>query len=203
MAHRVLNTREDVVEYERYLDDGWPARSVVSDHICKQLQAANKKEQRILELCTGPGVLALRILETVPVKEYVGLDISEASINYVKHLTRTSGIKTSWHAADLNDDAWLELVDGPYDAVVSMQSVHDLGGEREVARIYTIAASLLDDDGCFINADLLRSESDPPGSNPGRFTISRHRQLLQEAGFQTVDCTLEQDGFGCMVSTKR
>ncbi len=202
MAHRKLGGPDDVAEYANYLDEGWPARQQVIDHLCGQLQGMATKPLKVLELCTGPGALSQQILDRVPVAKYVGIDISPASMQYVQELTQELNIETHWLAADLNGDEWIDLVENDYDAVVALQSVHDLGGEAEVRRIYRVAQDLLQDGGLFINADLLRNENDPLDKNPGRFSIQRHEQMLFEAGFTECECTLELDGFGCLEATK-
>lgn len=197
MSYRILDGPEAVTEYIRYLDEGWPERTAIADHICERLARIPGDTLRILEVCCGPGELAAAVLDAALVREYVAVDISEASLDYAKRRTAKFDPVTVWLQADVNEDKWLDEIEAGFDAVVSMQSIHDLGGEAEVARIYGIARRMLKDKGRFVNADLLRTPFDVPGSNLGRFTVSRHLELLNEAGFDRRDCTLRLGGFGC------
>ena len=200
MAYRILNGYEEVAAYAQYLDDGWPQRPDICAHICERLNRIDKGAIRILELCTGPGALAVAILNATSVSEYVGVDISAPSLDYVKSQLPALGVETHWLQADVNEDAWLSQIDSEFDAVVSMQSIHDLGGEPEVQRIYSVAYNLLRPRGVFLNADILRDQSDAPDATPGRFTVPRHLELLDNAGFVNVACTLQLGGFGCFES---
>ncbi|MCP4360348.1 MAG: hypothetical protein GY796_20260, partial [Chloroflexi bacterium] len=84
--------------------------------------------------------------------------------------------------------------------IVSMQSLHDLGDEAAVNRIYGLAKSLLVPGGLFLNADLIvPPQQDKPG-NPGRRSISRHLELLQAQDYRQVTCTLARGEFGCFVA---
>ena len=197
MAFRVLNGHDEVEAYARRLDEGWPDRVEIAAHICARLERVGIGEPRILEFCTGPGALAAAVLAAIPVSEYVSVDVSAPSLEYASQRVAHQAAKTTWLQADLNEDGWQSQVENGFDAVISMQSVHDLGAEREVARIYGIARTLLRSRGQFINADLLRSRTDPPESNPGRFTVSKHLELLHAAGFEDERCTLQLGGFGC------
>ena len=187
----------------RRLDEGWPQRSEISAHICDRLLSATGSEFRILELCTGPGALAAAVLASVPVSEYVGVDVSAPSLEYASRRVPDQAERFVWLQADLNEDAWRSDVSGQCDAVISMQSIHDLGGELEVARIFRIARELLRQDGRFIYADLLRSPSDPLGSNPGRFTVAQHLELLRAAGFDKPVCTLQLGEFASFEAVAR
>ena len=202
MAFRILNRPDEVAAYARSLDERWPERDQVAAHIADLVTQARPSAMRVLELCAGPGKLAAAILERAPVAEYASVDISAASLAYAAQRLQGRQAAMTWLAADLNDDQWLQQISGPFDAVVSMQSVHDLGGEREVGRIYGIARSLLAERGVFINADLATELTDPI-ANPGRFSLDRHMALLHGAGFAPVRCTLRLGDFGCFEAHTR
>jgi cyclopropane fatty-acyl-phospholipid synthase-like methyltransferase len=204
MAHRTLNTPEDVAAYEQYLDDGYPARAEVIRHICERLSDPGpyRSEQNlsVLELACGPGALAEAIVKNAPVTWYEGIDISQASLDYARRRVNarsSHGAYTKWLQADLNEDEWWYDVSAPFDAVVSMQALHDLGSRKEVEGITTIVWGMLDRGGRFIYADLLRQPDDAPDAHPGRLTVEEHVAMLQKAGLVEAHCTLETGGFGC------
>jgi hypothetical protein len=105
--------------------------------------------------------------------------------------------------ADLNADGWLAQVSSPAHAVVSMQSLHDLGGEAQVNRIYNLARQLLVPGGLFLNADLITLSGRDLPNNPGRRSISRHLLLLRAQDYERVACTLKRGRFGCCVGYKQ
>jgi SAM-dependent methyltransferase len=207
MAHRTLTSADEVAAYIRYLDDGYPARHDVIAHLCLRLQQVNsvsdrERDPQILELACGPGVLAEAILKTMPVSEYVGVDITRASLDYARERVARFDARSSWLQADLNKAEWPDRLDGGFDAIVSVQSLHDLGGAAELERIVKVAYGLLAPGGWLIYADLLRSPDDADGAHPGRFPVSRHLNLLKRTGYRNVKCTLEVGGFGCFEAAR-
>lgn len=203
MPHRILNGHDEVRDYERFLNEGWPERVPVTAHLCERLKRMARDDMRILELSPGPGGLAEAILGAIAVSEYVGVDISSASLQYAKQRVEKFAANSEWLQADLNQDTWLDRIDEGYDAVVSMQSLHDLGGHAEVARMLRLAHGLLVEGGVLLYADLLSSPSDPDGANPGRLTVDAHLRLLEQSGFARVACTLQIGGFGCFEAVRK
>jgi cyclopropane fatty-acyl-phospholipid synthase-like methyltransferase len=204
MAHRTLITPDDVAAYEQYLDDGYPARAEVIRHICERLADTGPyrdgHDLKVLELACGPGALAEAMVKHAPLSWYEGIDISQASLDYARERVNAvgdHGVYTMWRQADLNVDAWMYDVVAPFDAVVSMQALHDLGGRDEVKGMMTVAGGLLNRGGRFIYADLLRQPDDAPDAHPGRLTVEEHVAMLQKAGLVEARCTLETGGFGC------
>jgi hypothetical protein len=100
---------------------------------------------------------------------------------------------------DLNRDEWLAQVSNNNQAIISMQSLHDLGGEPEVDRIYGLAQTLLVPGGLFLNADLVTPPGQDKPDNPGRRSIPRHLELLKAHGYERVACTLALGDFACMI----
>lgn len=110
------------------------------------------------------------------------------------------GSRATLIQANLNQDEWLSRLPSQVHAVVSLQSLHDLGGEAEVSRIYRLAKNLLVPGGLLLNADLVV----PPGSDdpeqPGRRSIPRHLELLRAHGYERGACTIQRRGLGCVVA---
>ena len=90
-------------------------------------------------------------------------------------------------------DGWTDLLPDPVHAVISMQSLHDLGDETAVDRIYRLVKSVLTRGGMFLNADLTTPEK------PGRFSVQRHLARLQNHGYTGVACTLQSGSFVCVI----
>jgi hypothetical protein len=110
------------------------------------------------------------------------------------------GDRVSLIETDLNTDGWQTRLVGDIHAIVTMQSLHDLGDERQVKRIYSVAKELLAPGGLLLNADLLPDLGPDVNPNPGRLTAARHLDLLNGQGFADVACTLELERFSCCVA---
>ena len=192
---RDFHSREGIDEWLQSLDDRWPARAEVSKHIVAEIEALPTFDPHVVELAPGGGKLADQLLRALPAT-YTGIDFSEPLIERARErLTPYENRVTLLHA-DLNKNGWPAQVVNPVNAIISMQSLHDLGDSHQVERIYQLAHDLLAPGGLFLNADLLHNPEDP---HPGRLTIERHLSLLSAHGFQRIACTMETGGMGCMV----
>ena len=192
---RNFHSREGIDEWLQSLDDRWPARAAVSKHIVAQTEALPAFGPHVVELAPGGGKLADQLLRTIPAT-YTGIDFSEPLIERARERLRAYGNRVTLLHADLNEDGWPAQVANPVNAIISLQSLHDLGDGHQIERIYRLAHDRLAPGGLFLNADLLHNPEDP---RPGRLPIERHLSLLSAHGFQRPSCTLETGGFGCIV----
>jgi hypothetical protein len=203
-SFRNLQTPADVASYTAGLAERWPARGVVIDHIVAQLQTLAAEPLHLLELAPGAGLLAERLLTALPHLHYVGIDSSAPMLAAVRERLHAYGERAVILDHDLNGESWLGHlthygVAGCFHAVVSLQSIHDLGGELQVSRIYRLARELLLPGGLFLNADLIVQPGEELPDNPGRRSVVRHLELLQAAGYRELACTLETGGFGVVI----
>lgn len=201
---RDVNSSTTAAQYGINLNERWPVRVQVMEHIIKQLDALPFAPLHLLEFCIGPGALAEQMLRRLPHLQYTGIDLLQPFINLSQQRLAPFTQQVRLFQANLNEEGWPDLLKGRGDhgrfhAIVSLQSLHDLGGEREVDRVYGVAKRLLMPGGLFLNADLIVQPGEELPDNPGRRTIARHRELLQGHGYQGVACTLATDGFGCVV----
>jgi hypothetical protein len=143
--------------------------------------------------------LAELLLTRLPHITYTGLDFSELLLRVAQERLDPFGARSRLIRVDLNQDKWLAQVSNNNQAIVSMQSLHDLGGEPQVDRIYGLARTLLVPGGLFLNADLVTLPGQDKPDNPGRRSVPRHLELLQAHGYTRVACTLELGDFACVV----
>ena len=200
MSFQDIHTAQDVAEYQTRLSTGYPQRPAVIAHIVKQIAALGRKELRIVELCVGPGVLAEAVCGAVGGIRYVGLDFMHPFLESTMRKLPAGADFQAVHG-DLTDPTWPLLLkqavgDRPIDAIVSMQSLHDVGDYRQTAQIYALAGPLLCAGGLFLNADLVSAE-DELAPRPGRLTVAQHLELLREASFANVACSLRIGPFAC------
>jgi tRNA (cmo5U34)-methyltransferase len=106
--------------------------------------------RRILELGTGTGETARRVLELHPEAAFVGIDESDEMLQEARRWLPT---RTELRAARLQDP----LPDGPFDLVVSALTVHHLDpGEK--ADLFRRVAGVLRPGGRFVLGDVVVPE---------------------------------------------
>lgn len=203
---RQYDTPEAVVAYLQRLDTQWPERAAIVQHIANAVMALRQPQPQVLELCCGPGRLAEALLAAVPNLHYTGVDLSPPFLNFARQqLTAYPHVELL--EIDLSDDTWPQLITTTqrksFHAIVSMQSLHDVGDEAAVSRVYGMAHDLLGPGGFFLNADLVIAEDEVLPNNPGRRPLERHLELLRGYGYHNVACTLASGGFGCVIGWRQ
>lgn len=168
---------------------------------------------RILDIGSGHGVLAGAILEAFPNAEAVGLDMSEPMMEEGHRRMAGFGDRFSYHVGDFSAGTLPQDLPGTFDLVVSSRAIHHIppDGKRSLfADVY----SRLNPGGCFFDIDNMRPRDevlrdryatirDPvraaeararraqrPGGGSREWSdpVEEQLPLLQEAGFQHVDC---------------
>ena len=203
VSFKNVRTDDDTLAYLAQINRNHPARPAVISHIEAQIADLPFDTPQVVELCFGPGMLARHLLNRLPHISYIGLDLGSAFTAFAQKQLTPIAKQATLYQTDLNSDEWPTLLPGNIHAIVSLQSLHDLGGEAEVSRIYRLAKDLLAPGGLFLNADLIAAEGKPVPNNPGRLTIARHLELLRGYGFEDVGRTFEVDDFGCVVGFQR
>ncbi|MCQ3972489.1 MAG: hypothetical protein DPW09_03465 [Anaerolineae bacterium] len=199
LTFRDLRTQEDVAEWTAGLLTRYPERGEVMKHIVAQLKALPFPAPQVVELGPGPGLLAEVLLRELPEMSYVGFDSSELLLTFARTKLAPFSRRANLIQVDLNADDWLNYLPGEIHAVISLQSLHDLGNESNVNRVYGLARRLLVPGGLLLNADFVVPPGQDDPEQPGRRSIPRHLKLLQVQGFERVACTLEIGQFGCLV----
>ena len=203
VSFKSVSTDDDTLAYLVQINRNHPARPAVISHIETQISDLPFDAPQMVELCFGPGMLARHLLNRLPHINYIGLDLGSAFTAFAKKQLSPFVKRATLHQTNLNSDEWPSLLPNNIHAIISLQSLHDLGGEAEVSRIYRLAKELLAPGGIFLNADLIAGEGKPVANNPGRLTITRHLELLQGYSFENVSCALEVDDFGCIAAFQR
>ena len=91
---------------------------------------------KIVELGAGPGMLAEEILKSCLIERYMLVDFSAPMLDFARHrLKRFDGI-TQYIREDFRSDAWTNGLTG-FDAVVTMQAVHEVRHKRHAPQLYT------------------------------------------------------------------
>jgi cyclopropane fatty-acyl-phospholipid synthase-like methyltransferase len=182
----------EAAAYGEAADRARPWRSQLREEIAHQI-AALGPGCRVLELGSGPGLLAHTVLEQCPsISAYTLLDFSEPMLA----LSRTrlaafpaaSFVRASFKATD-----WPERVSGPFDCVVSMQAVHELRHKRHAAGLYEHVYQLLARPGLFMVCD--HTPFDESARSQALYMSSaEQQQALTLAGFARVRVLADSRG---------
>ena len=133
---------------------------------------------------------------------YTGIEIEPTLVLHVDGLLEESGYQDA-HViqADLKGDAWTRGL-GPFDAIFTLQTLHDLGGVGALEAIYRQAHELLAPGGILVNADfVVPFEKDDP-ERPRRLPVETHEYLLSSLGLVDFRCGLQRGKMAC-VSARR
>jgi SAM-dependent methyltransferase len=112
---------------------------------------------RVLDLGCGPGSLMCALLQALPRAEMLGIDFDPTMLLLGRRRLTRYGGRASFALADLRQDAWLEAVPGPVDAVVSATALHWLRAD-ELTTLYRQVSTVLRPGGVFVNADHIGSD---------------------------------------------
>jgi tRNA (cmo5U34)-methyltransferase len=157
----------------------------------------------VLDVGTGPGVLADAVLRAVPGAQVVVQDYSPPMLQQARSRLAWAGDRARFHLSDLALPGWSDGLGDGFDAVVSSYAIHNLREPGAIRGVYEELVTLLAPGGCVLLLDLV----EPAGARAERLVGERRRadeeepaslaaQLgwLTRAGLVQVDC-LWKDGF--------
>jgi SAM-dependent methyltransferase len=134
---------------------------------------------RILDLGSGPGSLARLALERFPSAQVVALDFDPVLLAIGQGALGEAGGRLRWVRTNLATDEWAIALEGeaPFDAVISVATLHHFRGPR-VRAIYRALAGLLRPGGVLLNAESMAAGR--PGARLSR-TVREARTRWAEA----------------------
>jgi SAM-dependent methyltransferase len=140
--------------------------------------------RRVLELGSGPGQLAERILRECTIDSYVLLDFAPPMHELAR--ARVGSPAATFVLADFKRAGWsAELGREAFDAIVTMQAVHELRHKRHAIALYREARTLLRPGGQLLVCDHLPLD-DTPISAALYATIEEQHAFMRDAGFTDV-----------------
>jgi tRNA (cmo5U34)-methyltransferase len=163
------------------------------------VRASGDGPRRILELGTGTGETARRLLDRHPDATLVGIDESEGMLAAARAALPPG--RVDLRVGRIQDG----LPNGPFDVVASALCVHHLDG-AEKAALFESVRGLLAPGGRFVLADLVLPE-DPAGARtpytPGfdkPSSVADQLRWLEQAGFE-VEVAFAQGDLAVIVAT--
>jgi cyclopropane fatty-acyl-phospholipid synthase-like methyltransferase len=169
-----------------------PWRAEIRAHIAGRI-AALPAGARVLELGSGPGLLAERVLqECAQVATYTLLDFSDLMLALSRERLAAFPAAAFVRASFKSDD-WPRLAGGRFDCVVSMQAVHELRHKRHAPRLYEQIYGVLNNPGLVLICDHTPFD-DSAKSVTLYMTEREQQQALANARFANVHVELARNG---------
>ena len=181
----------EAAAYGEAADQARPWRSQIRDHIAARV-ATLAPRGRVLELGSGPGLLAHHVLQRNPgLETYALLDFSEPMLALSRERL-SSFPAASFVLASFKSDDWPRHVDGRFDCVLSMQAIHELRHKRHATRVYRQAHDVLTAQGVILICDHIPLD-DSAKSAALYMSEDEQQAALLAAGFANVRVELVID----------
>jgi ubiquinone/menaquinone biosynthesis C-methylase UbiE len=147
----------------------------------------------VLELGSGPGVLAHRVLERCAnVETYILLDFSEHMLGLSQERLAAFPAASFLHAS-FKSEEWTRLVEPWFECVLSMQAVHELRNKRHARRLYEQIYQVLAVSGSVMICD--HTPFDGSAARTALYMTEEEQQnALADAGFANVRIEISMNG---------
>jgi SAM-dependent methyltransferase len=161
-----------------------PWRNEFFQSIAQELCRLTSSNLTVLELGSGPGFLARHILETLPSATYAALDFSPAMHVLAKEHLGALADRVRFLELDFKDCHWSASLTA-FDAVLSVQAVHELRHKRHAFSLYRAVRPVLRNGGLFLMCDHFVGEGGM-SDTALYMTPEEHELALRAAGFSRV-----------------
>ncbi|MDX2021145.1 MAG: class I SAM-dependent methyltransferase [Deltaproteobacteria bacterium] len=160
--------------------------------IAELLRGTNPAPRRVLELGSGPGLLADAILKVCDLDNYTLFDFSLPMLD-MSRKKLASHPSAEFVCGDFKHKDWTASLVPSFDVVVAMQAVHEIRHKRHVPELYRQSCSVLRPGGLLVVCD-----HTPPAPNSplARLHSTEDEQLaaFAAAGFVDVRTHLNLKG---------
>jgi len=136
---------------------------------------------KVLEVGSGPGFLAERVLAGCNVDSYHLFDFSPYMLELSRVRLMDFGDRAVFHQRSFLDEGWWRSLPGLYDAIVSVQAIHEVREGARIPRLYGELRRLLRDGGIILIADEV---NDGDHKEEHLLSLSEHEAALLNAGFE-------------------
>jgi SAM-dependent methyltransferase len=170
-----------------------PWRAEFFDAFAREIASASVgRPCRILELGSGPGFLAERILGSCPAVSYLAVDFSAAMHELARQRLSAFTERVQLVERNLRDEGWSEGL-GEFDFAVTHQAVHELRHKRYAQALHEQVRECLRRAGTYLVCDHFLGEG---GMSNGQLymTVQEQRDALLSSGFSKVEQVLLKGG---------
>jgi ubiquinone/menaquinone biosynthesis C-methylase UbiE len=138
----------------------------------------------VLELGSGPGFLASRLLSEVPDIHMTLLDFSEAMHVLARQRLGATVARVEFVLRNFKDPQWAEGLHN-FDAVITNQAVHELRHKRYAEGLHRQVATVLRSGGAYLVCDHYAGHGGM--SNDQLYmTVTEQKSALESAGYASV-----------------
>jgi SAM-dependent methyltransferase len=138
---------------------------------------------KVLDVGSGPGFLAERVLTGCDVTSYHLFDFSPHMLELSRARLGDSGNKAVFHQGSFLDDGWWQSLPAPFDAIVSMQAIHEARDGARIPKLYDELRILLREGGVILIADEV---NDGDKRENHLLSLTEHETALLRAGFEEI-----------------
>lgn len=188
-----LSLVKNAREWEQTAMKKRPWRIELFELITRRLASHTQGLGRVLELGSGQGMLARYVLESIPsLPHYVLLDHSPTMQAQASERLGSFAARASFLERDFRAPGWAEGL-GPFDAVVTVQAVHELRHKRYATSLHAQVRQILAPHGLYLVCD---HNTGPDGIQDQEHYMSSEEQAgsLCTAGFAQVERLSERSG---------
>lgn len=159
--------------------------------IVAELGRLPRRPFSVLELGSGPGYLAQAVFREFPDARYTLLDSSSAMHDLARaRLGAVAGAQ--FVTTDFTRDSWADEL-GSFDAVVTVQAVHELRHKRHALGLHEVVRRVLGWEGLYLVCDHVMGRGGMANAEL-YMTIFEQAETLTLAGFNDVSMLLEKGG---------
>ena len=148
--------RERAQKYEQRADLVLPKRQEMLSLIVQLIPFGRDEPLRVLDLGTGTGVPAQRVLQDFPRANVICVDKSAEMMEISCAKLAEYGDRVRFVQADLEDPAWNNGLPDKFDAIVSALAFNLLT-DRAKQRLFAQCYEMLEPYGCLVFSDRLRA----------------------------------------------
>jgi SAM-dependent methyltransferase len=194
-----LRKIDDARDWAKSAMEKRPWRTEFFRSIARELVQLNAANLSVLELGSGPGFLARHLLEALPSVAYVALDFSPAMHELAKEHLGALAERMQFLNVDFKEPHWSANLSA-FDAVVTVQAVHELRHKRHAVSLYRAVRELLRNRGIFLMCDHFIGEG---GMSDTALYMSPEEQeaALRLGGFTQVKMILRNGGLALFRAT--
>lgn len=187
-----LRAMHDALEWEQAAMVKRPWRSDIFERFVMEARYMQRPVKKMLELGSGPGFLADRMLAALPQMEMTLLDNSAAMHQLARSRLGSLAKRAVFVERSFRESGWLEGL-GAFDCIVTNQAVHELRHKRHAAGLHSQVRSVLNPGGIYLVCDHFYGEGGM-ANNQLYMTVTEQKEALLSAGFTRVDEVVQLKG---------
>ncbi len=170
----------DALEWERKAVQR-PYREEFFAAICNELNRPGDRASTVLDIGSGPGFLAAHILATLPSTKLTLLDFSPAMHALARKRLIAFHHRVDFVERNFKEPGWWTGLE-TFDAVVTLQAVHELRHKSYATRFHRQVRNLLKSRGQYLVCDHYLGR-DAMNNHRLYMTVDEQRESLEKAGY--------------------